>query len=643
MSLPPGFLDELHQRTSIVQVAGRKVTWDHRQSNPGKGDMWAPCPFHQEKTASFHVDDQKGLYYCFGCHAKGNTIEFLKQIENIGFMEAVEILAREAGMAMPARDPQAREKADRHRQLAGVMDQATRFFRRGLSGSRGAGARDYLEGRGLTGATCDRFEIGFAPDDHNALLRYMTEKGVSEKDLIETGLVIRPDNGGTVYDRFRGRIMFPIRDARSRCIAFGGRALSPEARARYLNSPKTELFDKGRSLYNFGPAREAVRKTGSLIVAEGYMDVIALAQAGFDHAVAPLGTAVTEDQLQLLWRVSDEPIMAFDGDRAGLRAAYRLIDLALPMLRPGRSLRFAILPQGQDPDNLIKISGSAAMQKLLDSARPMVKLLWQRETEGKTFDSPERRAGLDATLRMALRNIRDTGLRRHYGDAIQQLRQSLFRPSRAAPWQRFRHRTPTATHGSRASILAQAGDKGPERLREALILTAAIRCPAAALEMEDALERLPISSPDLAKILAALLASLNEDLSADATGEKFLALVTERLGTNPMEPLLALPRIRMHPMLRPGAPPERIGQTLREELVKHAAIKGAETELEEAARDLDDMADEGLTWRIQQAADARDKATRARIEAGADTENRENLSKGLQKLLDDQVWVKKKG
>lgn len=643
MSLPPGFLDELRNRTSIAQVAGRKVTWDPRKSNPGKGDMWAPCPFHQEKTASFHVDDQKGFYYCFGCHAKGDAIGFVKETENVGFMEAVEILAREAGMTVPARDPKAQEKADRRTQLSEVMDQAARFFRMALASNRGAGARDYLDGRELPETTRDRFEIGFAPDDRGALLRHMLEKGISEKDLVDTGMVIKPDDGGQAYDRFRGRIMFPIRDARGRCIAFGGRALSPDARAKYLNSPETELFDKGRSLYNLGPAREAAGKTGSLIVAEGYMDVIALSQAGFEHSVAPLGTAITEDQLQMIWRVSSEPIVALDGDKAGLRAAYRLIDLALPLLDPGKSLRFVILPEGQDPDDLIKAAGASAMQKLLDGAQPMVNLLWQRETEGKSFDSPERRASLDADLRTALRKIPDPSLRRHYGDAIQELRQSLFRPVQAASGRRFQKRTPTATQGSKASMLAQSGDRGPERLREAVILAAAIRCPSGALEMEGALERLPVSSPDLAKILAALLASLDEDLTEDPSGEKLHRRMAERLGFDPLETLMALAPVRAHPHLRAGTEPDMVAQTLREELVKHAAIKGAESELEEAARDMDDLADEGLTWRIQQAANAREKATRAQIETSGEDEDRENLSKGLQKLLDDQVWVKKKG
>ncbi|MEM9212514.1 MAG: DNA primase, partial [Pseudomonadota bacterium] len=296
MSLPPGFLDELRDRLTLSDVIGRKVTWDTRKSNPGKGDMWAPCPFHQEKTASFHVDDRKGFYYCFGCQAKGNVYKFVQETENVGFMEAVEILAQEAGMQMPARDPRAQEKIDRNKLLADVMEQAVRFYRMQLNANAGTAARAYLDRRKLTTETQTRFEIGFAPPGWQNLYDHLIGRGVEEKLILEAGLAKPSDKGKKPYDTFRDRIMFPIRDARGRCIAFGGRAMDPNDNAKYLNSPETALFDKGRSLYNHGPAREAAGKAGTLIVAEGYMDVIALAQAGINHAVAPLGTAVTEHQ-----------------------------------------------------------------------------------------------------------------------------------------------------------------------------------------------------------------------------------------------------------------------------------------------------------------------------------------------------------
>ena len=389
MSLPPGFLDELRTRLSLSQVVGRKVMWDPRKSNQGKGDMWAPCPFHQEKTASFHVDDRKGYYYCFGCHAKGDAITFVRETENVSFMEAVEILAGEAGMQMPERDPQAQEKADRRTLLAEVMEQAVQFFRLQLRTGAAAEARAYLDRRGLSVEAQELWEIGFAPDAWQAMWDHLRGKSVDEELILGAGLAKPSQKGGKPYDTFRNRIIFPIRDARGRAIAFGGRAMDPTDNAKYLNSPETELFDKGRSLFNHGRAREAAGKGQPLVVAEGYMDVIALSEAGFNATVAPLGTAVTEHQLQMLWRVADEPIIALDGDTAGLRAAMRVIDLALPLLEAGKSLRFAIMPEGMDPDDLIRASGAAAMQDRLDQAQPMVRLLWQREIEGRVFDSPE--------------------------------------------------------------------------------------------------------------------------------------------------------------------------------------------------------------------------------------------------------------
>ena len=375
MALPPGFLDELRSRTSIAQVVGKKVLWDSRKSNQGKGDMWAPCPFHQEKTASFHVDDRKGYYYCFGCNAKGDAIGFIKETENVSFIEAVEILCIEAGMQLPAVDPAAKQKLDRQAQLAGVMEDALNFFRLNLNTSGAADVRSYLNDRGLKDNVAERFEIGFAPDSWQALWDHLKNKSVDEELIFAAGLAKSSTNGKRPYDTFRNRIIFPIRDPRGRCIGFGGRAMDLANNAKYLNSPETELFDKGRNLYNLVPAREAAGKGQSLIVAEGYMDVIALGQAGFNAAVAPLGTAVTETQLQLIWRLSDEPIIALDGDLAGIRAAHRLIDMALPLVEAGKSLRFAVLPEGQDPDDLIRANGSKAMQEVIDNARPMIDML----------------------------------------------------------------------------------------------------------------------------------------------------------------------------------------------------------------------------------------------------------------------------
>ncbi len=644
MSLTPAFLDELRSRLSLSQVVGRKVTWDPKKSNQGKGDMWAPCPFHQEKTASFHVDDRKGFYYCFGCHQKGDAITFVRDTENVDFMEAIEILAREAGLPMPARDPRAQEKADRNTQLADVNEQAVKFFKLALKTGRAAQAREYLQHRGLPEKTVQQFEIGFAADDRTALTKHLTDKGIPADDIIDAGLAIRPDDGGTPYDRFRGRIIFPIRDVRGRCIAFGGRAMDPNARAKYLNSPETPLFDKGRSLYHHAPAREASGKSGQLIVAEGYMDVIALTQAGFAHSVAPLGTAITENQLQLMWRMHSEPVIALDGDTAGLRAAMRLMDLALPLLEPGKSLRFCILPEGQDPDDLIKASGASAMQDLLDGAQPLVNLLWQREIEGKVFDSPERRASLDASLRDAIKKISDPSLRRHYGEAVNELRRGLFYPNknqRAAfvPWTKGKPRAkPPASSDTKSSLLAQDGTE--ETIRACLILALALRYPDSALKFEHELERVDLALPDHKIIRNALVRHLHDH--ADDP-QNLLSAVTAETGPEPIDKLFSLPHVRTSPALVTLRQDEYASLALAEELAKLHAIKGARAEIIEAEQDLQGIADEGVTWRLQQAAQARQKATRAEPENNDNGLSEEaELSKELQKLIDDQVWVKKK-
>ena len=620
MSLPPGFLDELRTRLSLSQVVGRKVMWDARKSNQGKGDMWAPCPFHQEKTASFHVDDRKGYYYCFGCHAKGDAISFVRETENVSFMEAVEILAGEAGMQMPERDPRAQEKADRRTLLAEVMEQAVQFFRLQLRTGAAAEARAYLDRRGLSAEAQERWEIGFAPDAWQAMWDHLRGKSVDEELILGAGLAKPSQKGGKPYDTFRNRIIFSIRDARGRAIAFGGRAMDPADNAKYLNSPETELFDKGRSLFNHGRAREAAGKGQPLIVAEGYMDVIALSEAGFGATVAPLGTAVTEHQLQMLWRVADEPIIALDGDTAGLRAAMRVIDLALPLLEAGKSLRFAIMPEGMDPDDLIRAKGPAAMQDRLDQAQPMVRLLWQRETEGRVFDSPERKAALDKALREKIMLIRDPSLRSHYGQEINQLRRSLFAPPRTG-WDGRKQRTaPTAAlPGTRASLLATSDSSVETQMREAVILSVLITSPALLGEFESKLEQMACSQPDTTA-LRDLLLRQNPGVARETLHDT----IAQALGPDALENLLNRRHVAVVPCLRKPDDTELARMTLTEEFAKLHAHSGLRAELSEATEDLGDLPDEALTWRLSQAAEAKNRAMRSQFEDTAEYETGEN-------------------
>ena len=605
MSLPPGFLDDLRTRTSLSQVVGRKVMWDTRKSNQAKGDMWAPCPFHQEKSASFHVDDSKGFYYCFGCHAKGDAISFIRETENVGFIEAIEILAQEAGMPVPKRDPHAQEKSEQRSELTDVMEQAVQFYRLQLKTAPASEARAYLARRGLSEAIQDRFDMGFAPDVRQGLLQHLTAKGVTPDQLVAAGLCARPEDGGAPYDRFRGRILFPIRDARGRCIALGGRSLDPNARAKYLNSPETVLFDKGRNLYHLKPAREAAGKGQPLIVAEGYMDVIALVEAGFGAAVAPLGTAVTEHQLALLWRIAPEPIIALDGDTAGLRAAYRVIDLALPLLEAGQSLRFAVMPEGQDPDDVIRAGGPSALQTLLDKAMPMVDLLWQREIQGKVFDSPERRAMLDKGLWEKIAMIRDPSIRSHYGSAIKELRWALFGTGRQQLWsgQWGKKVKIDALSTTKQSALAQAADHVPGRLREAVILAALVKAPALVAEFQEPLESLACSDPRHRQIQTILLSQ------TVAPAEKMLGAIEAAFGSSELQGFLAQSHVAVVPCIQRSDDLDLTRLTLREEFAKLDARLGLAAEIEEAAEDIASLSDETLTWRLKEAASAQESAT----------------------------------
>jgi DNA primase len=640
MSLPPGFLDELRTRVTLSSVVGKKVTWDMRKSNMAKGDFWAPCPFHQEKSASFHVDDRKGFYYCFGCHAKGDAVSFVKESENTGFMEAVEILAREAGMPMPARDPKAAERADRRTLLQQVMDEAIKFYRLQLKTAAGAEARTYLsQKRRLTEAAWDRWDIGWAPNSRHALKDALTAKGVSPDLMVASGLIAKADDG-SLYDRFRGRIIFPINDTRGRPISLGGRTLDPNVQAKYLNGPETELFDKGRNLFNHSPAREAAGKGNPLVVAEGYMDVIALSEAGFTAAVAPLGTAVTEDQLRMIWKISDEPIMALDGDKAGIAAAQRVIDLALPLLEAGKALRIAILPGGMDPDDLIKVQGAPAMQAVLDQAKPMVQLLWQRETESRVFDSPERRASLDKTLRGHLARITDPSIKSHYAEEMKRLRLDLFgtaqaRPFQPGPWRKGGKFAPPggALASTRSSLLAQAQGPDADVLREAVILATLIVHPALIHRFESALERLDLTGEDHDTLRQMILAGGNiPDLQSKIAASAPAAL----------DALLSRPHVAIAPPVRNRADDDLAALCLAEELAKLEARRGARREIDDAMEDMDGLPDEGLTWRLTQAAEARHRSERSSQNDSADLgEDRAALSRQLQRLIDDQVWVKK--
>lgn len=425
MRFTPQFLDELRARLSVSEVVGKRVKLKKA------GREWKGLsPFQQEKTPSFYVNDQKGFYHDFSSGKHGDIIKFVMETDGLPFAEAVERLAGMAGLPLPAVTPDAARHEQRRRTLHDVMELAAKFFAETLASRVGAKARGYLADRAISPATQLQFRLGYAPPppERFALKEHLGKLGVSVEDMIETGLLVAGNDIPVPYDRFRDRVMFPITDLRGRVIAFGGRALEKDVPAKYLNSPETPLFHKGDNLYNHQTARKATHDGSALILVEGYVDVIAMVTAGFPGAVAPLGTALTESQLALLWKMADEPILCFDGDRAGQKAAYRAADLALPFLAPGKSLRFALLPEGQDPDDLARSGGRGAIEEVIAAARPLADMLWSRELEGGNFATPERRAALEARIKELSNGIRDEVVRRYYRDDFVERLQRTFAP-----------------------------------------------------------------------------------------------------------------------------------------------------------------------------------------------------------------------
>jgi DNA primase len=423
MRFTPEFLDELRARLPVSEVVSKRVKLKKA------GREWKGLsPFQQEKTPSFFVNDQKQAWFDFSSGKNGNIFDFLMQTEGVGFPEAVERLAAMAGVPLPAVTPDAARHEQRRKTLHDVMECAAKYFADTLASRLGAKARGYLGDRAISPATQLQFRLGYATGERFALKEHLGAQGISTEDMVEAGLLIGGEDIPVPYDRFRDRVMFPITDLRGRVIAFGGRALEKDAQAKYLNSPETPLFHKGDNLYNLSSARQAAHDGAQLVVVEGYVDVIAMVTSGFAGSVAPLGTALTENQLALLWKMADEPILCFDGDRAGQKAAYRAADLALPLLKPGKSLRFALLPEGQDPDDLARSGGRGAIEEAIAAARPLADMIWSREIEGGNFATPERRAALEARIGELANSVRDEVVRRYYRNDLVERLQRTFAP-----------------------------------------------------------------------------------------------------------------------------------------------------------------------------------------------------------------------
>jgi DNA primase len=516
-----GLLEEIRRRIDLVQLVGRRV----KLTRKGR-DMWGCCPFHQEKSASFKVSNERRLYKCFGCGKGGDAFRWLIETEGLSFPESVEKLAGEAGVELPKWSPEDEEREQKKKSLYDIVELAAKFYEAQLFEPGSREAQNYLKGRGLDGAAAKQFRLGYAPGGGNLLINHLTSHNVIQDDMIAAGLARAAEDGRPMRDFFFNRVMFPISDGRGRAIAFGARALEADAKPKYINTGETPLFSKGTQLYNFATARAAAIKAGTMILAEGYMDVIALVRAGFAHSVAPLGTALTEDQLHLLWRTAPEPILAFDGDAAGLKAAHRAAHLALPHLKPDHSLRFAFLPTGEDPDSFIAANGAGAMSMLLETALPLSQLLWRAETEGRDLSTPERRAGLEHNLKEITDRITDAKIADYYRQAFRELVFENFKrrapaapgparnPARPGPQGRFRGDfkprplpgTPQAVSASvQSSALVRSGQAGVRHAKEMELGRLLVEMPEIALHEGENLAVLDLADPSLDRLRHELL------------------------------------------------------------------------------------------------------------------------------------------
>lgn len=553
MFFDDAFTERLRDALPVSELVGRRVRLIRR----GR-EFTGLCPFHNEKTPSFTVNDDKQFFHCFGCGAHGDVIGWAMRTEGLSYPEAVERLAELAGIPLPQPDPRTRAAARERADLHEVMEQACQWFQQRLLAEEGAAARAYLETRGLTAETVKRFRLGFAPDRRGALRRALTEKGIGDEQLVAGGLAKRPEIGNELRDYFFGRVIFPITDRQGRIIAFGARAMDPEARAKYLNSPETSLFDKGRTLYNLHHARRAAHDGAEVLVVEGYMDVIALAQAGFSAAVAPLGTAVTEEQIVELWRLAPEPVLCLDGDAAGQRAASRAAQRALPLLKPGCSLRFALLPPDKDPDTLVQEGGAAAMRNLVESARTLETVVWDELVGAHRLDSPERQAALRQAIMSTVDVIKDKSVQTAYRSALLDRYFDLLRQRRSQRQSggRGRRDSGAATRAVPRRLMPRPAVGGLRRLPGQILLAFSIAYPHLAVVNLEGLALQKLRDGELEALRQALVDRLSEEPDLDSQslechlrGQGFSGILDRLLG----------PATSIHePMLRADAVPDEI-------------------------------------------------------------------------------------
>ena len=644
MAIPSGFIQELQGRASLARYAEKRLVWDTRRSKPDRGEYWACCPFHEEKTASFKIDDRRGLYYCFGCQAKGNLFGFVREMEKVGFEEAVRILAGQCGLEVPVASPEEQRRAEEGERLCRANSVAAQFYRERLREPEGARALAYLrDERGLSDQTIERFGLGYAPNASGALGKRLRIEGVEAADSIAAGLVREFENGES-YDFFRNRIMFPLEVPGRGCVGFGARQLGEGRGPKYLNSAESIVFQKGRMLYHFGPAREASRRTGQLIVTEGYMDVIALVAGGFEHAVAPLGTALGETHLDMLWGVAPEVVVALDGDEAGLRASGRVVQLALPKIQPGKEVCFALLPKGCDPDDLLRERGAAGLRSVLEDSLPLAEMVWRQESRRGNLDTPERAAALDRRIDSIVERISDKTLRFHYRDYLRERRNSLRASGRTGRMGRG-SRTgaarglPPVSAEARSSALQRTGGYREYAFRgwECAILLVLLNRPGLILEFAEEIGATVFQESELDSLRSDII-------SATACGD-----IPEQIGgefrTRLVRIVRKVPHSQLAPFTDPSANEALAKAGLLELLENHRSLETHMRELAAAAErvaagDAGPEVDRNIREVTAAVASLRQRTT-AGDDAAAGEAKAARVK--LQEMLEGRIWERDEG
>lgn len=498
------FINHLKARIVLSEIIGTHVKIMRR----GRLKLGL-CPFHSEKTPSFHIRDEQGTYHCFGCGAHGDIFSFLQAVEGVSFMEALEKLASLNGVTVPVFKDKIVDPSSVQSQLYKALEAATILFEKQLKLSKGFKAAQYLESRGITQETISQFRLGYAVSG-NFLKENLSREGFSEEVLQQAGLIIKREEDGSTYDRFRDRIMFPIFDRKGRVIAFGGRILEG-GEPKYLNSPETNIFHKGQILYAYNFMQKDLKKEQPILVAEGYLDVISLHQAGFKGAVAPLGTALTEEQILLLWRSRSEPIFCFDGDTAGQKAAIRAAERAIPLLKTGLSLRFALLPKGEDPDSLLRAGGKERFESCLERALPLSDLLWQFELAQKSVKTPEQRAIFEKTVMGYVNNIQDSTLRSQYQQVYRSQLKELFYKNG------YKGKQSAST---RSSLFTSSGSQSflnSDVLSQKILIAVLLNHPDLILEYAEDFVELELTHPAWVRLREAMLTKINDMRGLDAS------------------------------------------------------------------------------------------------------------------------------